>query len=128
MCVHTCLCAPTSLCRGLGSKGIKSVLAVPGVPACPVAVYARPMLMTPSLSDCLLCRELGAKGTKSMLAVPVSFVSEHIETLEEIDMGELIAVLQLAAFGAAFTGAFAVACMRDCICSCSWLQLVLPLP
>uniref|UniRef100_A0A7S3QM29 Ferrochelatase n=1 Tax=Dunaliella tertiolecta TaxID=3047 RepID=A0A7S3QM29_DUNTE len=31
-------------------------------------------------------KELGANGTKSMLAVPVSFVSEHIETLEEIDM------------------------------------------
>lgn len=31
-------------------------------------------------------RELGAQGVKSMLAVPVSFVSEHIETLEEIDM------------------------------------------
>lgn len=30
--------------------------------------------------------ELGKKGTKSLLAVPVSFVSEHIETLEEIDM------------------------------------------
>lgn len=32
------------------------------------------------------CRELGAKGVNSLLAVPVSFVSEHIETLEEIDM------------------------------------------
>ena len=32
------------------------------------------------------CRELGANGVKSLLAVPVSFVSEHIETLEEIDM------------------------------------------
>lgn len=31
-------------------------------------------------------RELGAKGVKSLLAVPISFVSEHIETLEEIDM------------------------------------------
>lgn len=31
-------------------------------------------------------RELGQKGTKSMLAVPISFVSEHIETLEEIDV------------------------------------------
>lgn len=31
-------------------------------------------------------RELGAKGTQSLLAVPISFVSEHIETLEEIDM------------------------------------------
>ncbi|DBB00443.1 TPA: Ferrochelatase-2, chloroplastic [Trebouxia sp. C0006] len=31
-------------------------------------------------------RELGANGVKSLLAVPVSFVSEHIETLEEIDM------------------------------------------
>ncbi|KAK5830094.1 hypothetical protein PVK06_013888 [Gossypium arboreum] len=31
--------------------------------------------------------ELGRKGVKSLLAVPISFVSEHIETLEEIDMG-----------------------------------------
>ncbi|KAK1367866.1 Ferrochelatase [Heracleum sosnowskyi] len=30
--------------------------------------------------------ELGKNGVKSLLAVPVSFVSEHIETLEEIDM------------------------------------------
>ena len=31
-------------------------------------------------------RELGQQGVKSLLAVPISFVSEHIETLEEIDM------------------------------------------
>lgn len=31
-------------------------------------------------------RELGASGCKALLAVPISFVSEHIETLEEIDM------------------------------------------
>ncbi|KAH9564732.1 hypothetical protein CY35_04G040600 [Sphagnum magellanicum] len=31
-------------------------------------------------------RELGKCGIKNLLAVPVSFVSEHIETLEEIDM------------------------------------------
>ena len=31
-------------------------------------------------------REMGRDGTKAMLAVPVSFVSEHIETLEEIDV------------------------------------------
>lgn len=31
-------------------------------------------------------RELGARGVHSLLAVPISFVSEHIETLEEIDM------------------------------------------
>lgn len=31
-------------------------------------------------------RELGAAGCKSLLAVPISFVSEHIETLEEIDI------------------------------------------
>eukprot|EP00210_Caulerpa_lentillifera_P005050 g4823.t1 len=31
-------------------------------------------------------RALGAQGVKGMLAVPISFVSEHIETLEEIDM------------------------------------------
>merc|ERR1712031_96492 len=29
---------------------------------------------------------LGETGVKSLLAVPISFVSEHIETLEEIDM------------------------------------------
>uniref|UniRef100_A0A0C9QL38 Ferrochelatase n=1 Tax=Wollemia nobilis TaxID=56998 RepID=A0A0C9QL38_9CONI len=29
---------------------------------------------------------LGKQGVKSLLAVPISFVSEHIETLEEIDM------------------------------------------
>lgn len=30
--------------------------------------------------------ELGKKGVKRLLAVPISFVSEHIETLEEIDV------------------------------------------
>lgn len=31
-------------------------------------------------------RELGAQGCPGLLAVPISFVSEHIETLEEIDV------------------------------------------
>eukprot|EP01026_Neomeris_dumetosa_P063370 TRINITY_DN60153_c0_g2_i1.p1 TRINITY_DN60153_c0_g2~~TRINITY_DN60153_c0_g2_i1.p1 ORF type:complete len:496 (-),score=59.01 TRINITY_DN60153_c0_g2_i1:561-1991(-) len=31
-------------------------------------------------------KQLAESGVKSLLAVPVSFVSEHIETLEEIDM------------------------------------------
>lgn len=31
-------------------------------------------------------RYLAQRGVKSLLAVPISFVSEHIETLEEIDM------------------------------------------
>eukprot|EP00250_Pteridium_aquilinum_P009827 c18963_g2_i1 orf=234-1775(+) len=31
-------------------------------------------------------KELGRRGVKSLLAVPISFVSEHIETLEEIDV------------------------------------------
>ncbi|MEM7724988.1 MAG: ferrochelatase [Cyanobacteria bacterium P01_A01_bin.45] len=30
--------------------------------------------------------ELGAKGIKNLVVVPISFVSEHIETLEEIDI------------------------------------------
>lgn len=30
--------------------------------------------------------ELGARGVKNLVVVPISFVSEHIETLEEIDM------------------------------------------
>lgn len=31
-------------------------------------------------------RHLAQQGIKSLVAVPISFVSEHIETLEEIDM------------------------------------------
>ena len=31
-------------------------------------------------------QELGAAGTNSLVVVPISFVSEHIETLEEIDI------------------------------------------
>lgn len=37
-------------------------------------------------SCCVCHRQLGANGCRAMLAVPVSFVSEHIETLEEMDM------------------------------------------
>lgn len=33
-----------------------------------------------------MIKELGQQGVKSLLAVPISFVSEHIETLEEIDV------------------------------------------
>ena len=40
--------------------------------------------LTPYTDDSI--RSLGAGGCKSLLAVPISFVSEHIETLEEIDM------------------------------------------
>jgi len=40
--------------------------------------------LTPYTDDSI--RALGAAGCKSLLAVPISFVSEHIETLEEIDM------------------------------------------
>jgi ferrochelatase len=31
-------------------------------------------------------KELGAQGVKDLLVVPISFVSEHIETLQEIDI------------------------------------------
>lgn len=31
-------------------------------------------------------KELGAKGVKDLLVVPISFVSEHIETMQEIDI------------------------------------------
>jgi ferrochelatase len=31
-------------------------------------------------------KQLGKEGVKNLIAVPVSFVSEHIETLEEMDM------------------------------------------
>jgi len=30
--------------------------------------------------------ELGERGVKNLVVVPISFVSEHIETLEEIDI------------------------------------------
>lgn len=44
---------------------------------------SRPSLTASSLH---IRRQLGAAGCRAMLAVPVSFVSEHIETLEEMDM------------------------------------------
>ena len=46
-------------------------------------------------------RELGAAGTRALLAVPISFVSEHIETLEEIDQVQYLAVLSSITFVAA---------------------------
>jgi ferrochelatase len=40
--------------------------------------------LQPYTEDAL--KELGSKGIKDLLVIPVSFVSEHIETLEEIDI------------------------------------------
>ncbi|GHP08061.1 ferrochelatase hem15 [Pycnococcus provasolii] len=40
--------------------------------------------LTPYTDDVI--RQLGEGGTDALLAVPISFVSEHIETLEEIDV------------------------------------------
>ncbi|TAE61476.1 MAG: ferrochelatase [Nostocales cyanobacterium] len=40
--------------------------------------------LQPYTEDAL--KELGAKGIKTLVVVPISFVSEHIETLQEIDI------------------------------------------
>lgn len=40
--------------------------------------------LKPSLTDTL--RRLGESGTESVLVVPISFVSDHLETLSEIDI------------------------------------------
>lgn len=40
--------------------------------------------LKPYTEDAL--QELGAEGVKNLLVVPISFVSEHIETLQEIDI------------------------------------------
>ncbi|MDE0101070.1 MAG: ferrochelatase, partial [Bryobacterales bacterium] len=40
--------------------------------------------LRPSLEDTI--RKLAAEGAKSILVVPVSFVSDHLETLSEIDI------------------------------------------
>ncbi len=40
--------------------------------------------LQPYTEDAL--RELGAKGVRDLVVVPISFVSEHIETLQEIDI------------------------------------------
>ena len=40
--------------------------------------------MTPGTDDEII--RLGSEGEKSLLMVPISFVSDHIETLEEIDL------------------------------------------
>lgn len=39
--------------------------------------------MRPYTDDSI--RELARAGVRSLVVVPISFVSEHIETLEEID-------------------------------------------
>ena len=39
-----------------------------------------------SLTDIILYVLIGASGVKRLVVVPISFVSEHIETLEEIDV------------------------------------------
>lgn len=40
--------------------------------------------LTPSLEDTI--RRLGAEGVKNVVVVPVSFVSDHLETLHELDI------------------------------------------
>ncbi|BDI15389.1 hypothetical protein ANSO36C_11910 [Nostoc cf. commune SO-36] len=40
--------------------------------------------LQPYTEDAL--KELGAQGVKDLVVVPISFVSEHIETLQEIDI------------------------------------------
>jgi ferrochelatase len=40
--------------------------------------------LSPSTKDVLM--ELGRKGSAGVLAIPISFVSDHIETLQEIDI------------------------------------------
>ncbi|MFM9047943.1 MAG: ferrochelatase, partial [Cyanobium sp.] len=40
--------------------------------------------LKPYTDDAL--RQLGTEGVKDLVVVPISFVSEHIETLEEIDL------------------------------------------
>jgi protoporphyrin/coproporphyrin ferrochelatase len=40
--------------------------------------------LKPYTEDAL--KELGEKGVKDLLVIPISFVSEHIETLQEIDI------------------------------------------
>lgn len=40
--------------------------------------------LSPSTSDTM--KKLGREGTKNVVVVPVSFVSEHIETLQELDL------------------------------------------
>ncbi len=42
--------------------------------------------LKPSTHDTLI--ELGAKGIKNMLVVPIAFVSDHIETLHELEIEE----------------------------------------
>ncbi len=42
-------------------------------------------LHSPHCRAFICCRQLARDGVRGLLAVPISFVSEHIETLEEID-------------------------------------------
>ena len=57
-------------------------------------------------------RELASEGVRSLVVVPISFVSEHIETLEEIDCEyqELAEEVRLTSWQR-------LACMRAGICA-----------
>jgi ferrochelatase len=58
-----------------------------GNPPCHLAYQSRvgPVRwLTPSSTDSV--RRLGHAGVRSLVVVPVSFVSEHIETLHELDI------------------------------------------
>ncbi len=74
--MEECVKLITNELKKIGCEGYKHVLAYQSRVG-PVE------WLKPYTDDTI--RALGNKGTKALCAVPVSFVSEHIETLEEID-------------------------------------------
>ena len=74
--MEECVKLITNELKKIGCEGYKHVLAYQSRVG-PVE------WLKPYTDDTI--RALGNKGVKAMCAVPVSFVSEHIETLEEID-------------------------------------------
>jgi len=70
-------------------KDMSGMAAVPGEPPLQIHLSFQSRVgpvqwLRPYTEDKI--KELGESGVKNLCVVPVSFVSEHIETLEEIDM------------------------------------------
>ncbi|XP_050918931.1 uncharacterized protein LOC127136418 [Lathyrus oleraceus] len=82
---HSAGMGDIELLEHLPSKGINPDLESDAGTPLPIRVELDLLEWLKPYTDVTIV-ELGKRGVKSLLAVPISFVSEHIETLEEIDV------------------------------------------
>jgi protoporphyrin/coproporphyrin ferrochelatase len=78
---------PISLSLSLGQEPVASSTAELNPITCELSFQSRvgPVEWLRPYTDQKI-EEMGSRGVKNLIVVPISFVSEHIETLEEIDI------------------------------------------